>query len=322
MPVLNESKYNPHQFLFNGHLQTLIPALFRKNIPLSFERERINTEDGDFLDLDWLRQGSSDLVIISHGLEGNSQRPYMSGMADNFFKTGYDVLNWNFRGCSGTENLKRSFYHSGATWDLEQVILHAQKNYQSIYLIGFSLGGNLTLKYLGEKEWPGHEKIKKAVSISVPLDLDGSCRQIDHISNKIYAFNFLYSLKQKIRQKALKFPEILFGKSLRRINSLRKFDDVFTAPLHGFSQAADYYRQCSALQFLPGICKPTLVLNARNDPFLSASCYPKNREVNPEHLCLQYPKQGGHVGFSPRSKNERYWSEVRALEFIQSENYL
>lgn len=322
MPVLKESKYNPQQFLFNGHLQTLIPALFRKKITLAFERERINTVDGDFLDLDWLRQGSPDLVIISHGLEGNSQRPYMTGMAENFLKTGYDVMNWNFRGCSGTVNRNPVFYHSGATQDLEQVVLHAQKNYQSIYLVGFSLGGNLSLKYLGEKDWPGHKKIKKAVTISVPLDLDGSCRQIDQINNKLYAFNFLYSLKRKIRQKALRFPEIVLKQSLHRITSLRKFDDVFTAPLHGFRNASDYYQQCSALQFLSGIRRPTLVLNARNDPFLSASCYPKNGDINSEYLCLQYPLQGGHVGFSPRSKNERYWSEIRALEFIRSEHYL
>lgn len=140
MSVQKESKYNPHQFLFNGHLQTLIPALFRKKIPLSFQRERIDTEEGDFLDLDWLRQGSPKLVIISHGLEGNSRRPYMSGMAENFFNAGYDVLNWNFRGCSGTMNRKPVFYHSGATGDLEQVVLHADANYRSIYLIGFSLG--------------------------------------------------------------------------------------------------------------------------------------------------------------------------------------
>ncbi len=322
MLVQKESKYNPHQFSINGHLQTLIPALFRKKIPLPFERERISTKDGDFLDLDWLRQGSSDVVIISHGLEGNSQRPYMSGMAENFFNKGYDVLNWNFRGCSGSVNRKLVFYHSGASHDLEQVVLHAEKNYRFLYLIGFSLGGNLTLKYLGEKEWPGHQKIKKAVAISVPLDLDGSSQQIDKINNKLYAYHFLYSLKRKIRQKAVQFPEIVRGKSLHRIRTLRNFDDAFTAPLHGFKDAADYYRQCSALQFLPATRKPTLVLNARNDPFLSASCYPKDWEANPAYICLHYPRQGGHVGFSPRAKNERYWSEVRALEFIQRESYL
>lgn len=137
----------------------------------------------------------------------------------------------------------------------------------------------------------------------------------------MYAFHFLYSLKQKIRRKASQFPEIVFGKSLHQITTLRKFDDVFTAPLHGFRDAAEYYKECSALQFLPGIRKPTLVLNAQNDPFLNASCYPKSQEI-PAHIYLQYPRQGGHVGFSPRAKNERYWSEVRALEFIQCENYL
>lgn len=320
MPVSKEFPYHPRRFLFNGHLQTLFPALFRKNIPLPFERERINTTDGDFLDLDWLRQGSQELVIISHGLEGNSRRPYMSGMAEVFFSNGYDVLNWNFRGCSGSMNQKLVFYHSGATEDLERVVVHAQHSYRSLFLIGFSLGGNLTLKYLGENRWPGHQKIKKAVAISVPLDLAGSCDRIDQPVNKMYALHFLRSLKQKIRQKQLRFPEIAHGINLRQIRTLRAFDEAFTAPLHGFEDAADYYKKCSSLQFLSGICHPTLVLNARNDPFLSATCYPKSEKETADGLRMEFPLKGGHVGFGPRTVNERYWSEIRALEFIQSGN--
>lgn len=322
MSVPKESPYNPNRFLFNGHLQTIFPALFRKNIPLAFERERITTTDGDFLDLDWLRQGSPELIIISHGLEGNSRRPYVSGMADAFFSMGYDVLNWNFRGCSGDMNRKPYFYHSGATSDLEQVVVHAQPGYRSISLIGFSLGGNLTLKYLGEAHWPGHQKIKKAVALSVPLDLAGSSDRIDQPANKLYAFRFLRSLKQKIRQKALHFPEIASEIRLDKIQTLRAFDDAFTAPLHGFEHAADYYKKCSSLQFLSGIRHPALVLNARNDPFLSAKCYPDKGTETRGQVRMEFPSHGGHVGFSPRTIRERYWSEIKALEFIQSENYL
>ena len=320
MPVVKTSKYLRNQLLFNGHLQTIYPAIFRKKVVLPFERERISTFDGDFLDLDWLRNGKDTLVILSHGLEGNSQRPYMTGMAKMFFESGYDVLNWNFRGCSESMNALPIFYHSGATYDLDLVISHAAKNYSNIHLIGFSLGANLTLKYLGETSWKSKIHIKKAVAISVPLDLGGSCDKIDEFGNKLYAYNFLYSLKQKIRKKALHFPEKLSIDKLSNIHSLRDFDNEFTAPLHGFKDATDYYQQCSSLYFLPQIKHPTLVLNAKNDPFLSRNCFPTNAGKYKATLYLEYPKHGGHVGFSPRTVKERFWSETRALEFIQNEN--
>ncbi|NHE55609.1 YheT family hydrolase [Cyclobacterium plantarum] len=322
MPVLKNSNYNPHQLLYNGHMQTIIPALFREKHLLRFERERINTTDGDFLDLDWLKQESTNLIIISHGLEGNSQRPYMTGMAGIFFDSGYDVLNWNYRGCSGSPNHKPFFYHSGATYDLEEVVCHASGKYKSIYLVGFSLGGNLTLKYLAETNWPCQKNIKKAVAISVPLDLSASCDKIDHFRNKVYAYNFLLSLKKKVRKKALAFPEIISDFPLRSIYTLRAFDDAFTAPLHGFKNAADYYEKNASLYFLEAIKIPCLILNAMNDPFLGKTCYPREIGERSEKIYMEFPNQGGHVGFSPRSKAERYWSESRALEFIQNENYL
>lgn len=160
MPLITNTSYTGPSVLFNGHLQTIFPALFRKHLSLPFDRERITTPDGDFLDLDWLRQDSKKLVIICHGLEGDSRRPYMRGMAKHFFQNKYDVLTWNFRGCSGELNIRPFFYHSGATYDLETVVNHAAEKYAQVYLIGFSLGGNLTLKYLGEP-LPKSSKIKK-----------------------------------------------------------------------------------------------------------------------------------------------------------------
>tara|TARA_R110002111_G_scaffold103_7_gene1780 strand:+ start:23 stop:991 length:969 start_codon:yes stop_codon:yes gene_type:complete len=319
MPAVKISNYYRNQLLFNGHLQTIYPAIFRKKVDLPFERERIKTPDGDFLDLDWLKGGSNSLVIISHGLEGNSQRPYMTGMAKVFFDAGYDVLNWNFRGCSESMNTKPIFYHSGASYDLDHVVSHASTRYSDIHLVGFSLGANITLKYLGETFWESKKNIKKAIAISVPLDLVGSCDKIDQLKNKLYAFNFLHSLKQKIKKKAKVFPEKFSTKQLSKINTIRAFDNEFTAPLHGFGDADDYYSKCSSLHYLPKISHPTLVLNARNDPFLSNSCFPIVKEEYSENLFFEYPKHGGHVGFSPRSGQERFWSETRALEFIQSQ---
>lgn len=315
MPIIKSSDFQFPRLLFNGHLQTIVPSLVRSPHPLPFERERIATFDGDFLDLDWLKSGSTKLVLISHGLEGNSRRPYMTGMAKQFFQNGFDVLNWNFRGCSGEMNHRPIFYHSGATYDLDQVINHAEEDYEEIYLIGFSLGGNLTLKYLGEKR-NRLPKIKKGVAISVPLHLESSCVKISTGENIIYAKRFLQTLKEKVVQKAKKFPDEIPLGILRKIKTLQDFDDHYTGPLHGFRDAHDYYEQNSALYFIENIEIPALILNAQNDPFLSEKCFPVHLGRNLDTVWMEFPRHGGHVGFAPRKSTEAYWSEKRAFEFI------
>lgn len=318
MPIIKSTEYEYPKWLFNGHLQTIVPGLFRNTHPLPFERERVDTPDGDYLDLDWLRGGSSDLVIISHGLEGNSRRPYMAGMARHFFTNGFDVLTWNFRGCSGELNRKPIFYHSGATYDLDFVVQHAGKEYTNIFLVGFSLGGNLTLKYLGEKR-ERSPKISKAVAISVPLHLESSCVKISTGENIVYANRFLKTLKEKVVQKAKVFPNEIPTGILRKIKTLQDFDDHYTGPLHGFKDAHDYYEQNSSLYFLENIEIPVLILNAQNDPFLSERCFPVSLGRQLDRVWMDFPRYGGHVGFSPRKKEDIYWSEKRAFEFITGE---
>lgn len=315
MPLTKNTDYDYPKWLFNGHLQTIVPSLFRATPPLPFERERISTPDEDFLDLDWLRNGSESLVIISHGLEGNSQRPYMKGMARQFFTNGFDVLNWNFRGCSEELNNRPIFYHSGVTYDLDTVVKYASQNYDSVYLVGFSLGGNLTLKYLGEDR-DRSQKIQKGVAISVPLHLESSSVKISTGENIIYAKRFLKTLREKVLKKALKFPKEIPTGILRKIKTLQDFDDHYTGPLHGFDDAHDYYEQNSSLYFLENIEVPALILNAQNDPFLSERCFPVNLARKLDHVWMEFPKYGGHVGFSPRKKEDIYWSEKRAFEFI------
>lgn len=315
MPLAKNTDYDSPKWLFNGHLQTIVPSLFRKTPALPFERERISTPDEDFLDLDWLRNGANSLVIISHGLEGNSQRPYMTGMARQFHSNGFDVLNWNFRGCSEELNKQPIFYHSGATYDLDTVIQHASQNYDKIYLIGFSLGGNLTLKYLGENR-DRSRKIQKGVAISVPLHLESSSVKISTGENIIYAKRFLKTLREKVLKKAHKFPDEIPTGILRKIKTLQDFDDHYTGPLHGFDDAHDYYEQNSSLYFLENIEVPALILNAQNDPFLSERCFPVNLARKLDNVWMDFPKYGGHVGFSPRKKEDIYWSEKRAFEFI------
>jgi uncharacterized protein len=308
--------YKRPSLLFSGHLETIYPALFR-TIELPYKRERIPTPDGDFLDLDWIKNNSKKLVIISHGLEGNSSRAYMKGMAKAFSEKGFDVIAWNFRGCSAEMNKLLRFYHSGATDDLDSVVRHAQRNgYTEIYLIGFSLGGNLTLKYLGERN--SSTEITKAVVFSTPLDLHTSCLKISKPGNVIYSARFLKSLKNKIIQKSKLIPGLDL-KGIERIDTLISFDDRYTAPLHGFDSALDYYNKCSSIHFIESITLPTLIVNAQNDPFLSELCYPISEVKNHPWVKFENPQFGGHVGFAQFNKNGLYWSEERALSFLTSD---
>jgi len=306
--------YDRPLFLFSAHLETIYPALLRRVDGVSYERERIQTPDDDFLDVDWLRQRAEKVVIISHGLEGNTSRAYVKGMAHAFFQQNIDVLTWNFRGCSGEVNRQLRFYHSGATDDLDCIVHHAvQKGYKEIFLIGFSLGGNMTLKYLGEKG--AHSEISKAAVFSVPMDLHSSCLKISKRSNWIYSNRFLNSLRTKVITKSLTRPE-LDVKDIHKIKTLIDFDDRYTAPLHGFANAVDYYQRCSSIHFVESIKTPTLIVNAQNDPFLSESCYPKEQLKAHPFVRFEEPGFGGHVGFAQFSKNGLYWSEERALSFM------
>ena len=315
MPLLPSPKFKRPNFLFNGHLETIFPTLFRKVTLLPTYREKVETPDGDFLELDWHRTGSRRLVVISHGLEGSSTRSYVLGMAKAMLEQGMDVLAWNYRGCGNELNRKAIFYHSGATYDLDTIINHAAPEFEEIYLIGFSLGGNLTLKYLGEKR-DRNPKIKKAIAISVPLDIGNSCDQISKTLFGLYTRRFLKSLRKKIEKKSLHFPTEFSVDKFSSIQTLRDFDNTFTGPLHGFCDAEEYYQVNSALQFLPYITLPTLVINAKNDPFLSSTCYPETIAKKIKHVYFEYPKYGGHVGFKIEGRRKTYYSELRAVEFI------
>lgn len=320
MPIVKKSTYKPPFLLQNAHLQTIYPSLSRKFDVNFYYRERVSTPDDDFLDLDWSKIGSKKLAIISHGLEGSSFRSYVVGMVKALNKNGWDALAWNFRGCSGEINKQIRFYHSGAIEDLECVINYAinTQQYEIISLIGFSMGGNLSLVYLGKKYTMLPTTIQKAVVFSAPSDLKSSSEKIAKPSNKIYMSRFLRMLHKKVKMKMLLFPGQINDDGYNQIKNFKDFDDHYTAPIHGFKNAEDYWQKCSSKQFVPKIPIPTLIINALDDPFLSPQCFPFDEASQNKHVFLETPKSGGHVGFIACNHEKMYWSEKRAVDFLNN----
>lgn len=320
MPVCPPPPYQPPFPFTNGHLQTLFPTLLRKLPPTSPQRQRIDTPDGDFLDIDWHLSGKAHgerVVIVSHGLEGNSRKKYPLGMARHLNSLGWDVVCLNFRGCSGEPNRLPRFYHSGVTDDLHTVLCHALATggYRKAALIGFSMGGNQTLKYLGEDPAKVPAEVAAAVAFSVPCDLASSSRRLERFDNRLYMQYFMKGLREKVKIKAEMFPELLNTEGLAGMRTFIPFDDKYTAPIHGFRDAMDYYTRCASLQFLDAIKVPTLLVQAADDPFLPESCYPLVVAESSAYLHLEIPRYGGHVGFM--QPGEVYWSEERAAQFLE-----
>lgn len=317
MPLIT-STYDPPLFLKNGHLATIYAGIVRKVNGIMQERERIDLPDGDFLDLDWsyAPRATKKAVVLLHGLEGNAQRPYITGSAKRFNTSGFDACAVNHRSCSGETNRLFRSYHSGATEDLEAVLLHLinTKKYSEIYIKGFSLGGNLALKYLGEgRDIP--QEIKVVIAVSVPCSLHSSLVELLKPKNMLYAKRFKKHLIAKLRAKQQLFPHLISDTDIKNVKTLKDFDDIYTSRAHGFTDALDYYTQCSSLQFLHNIKIPALIINAKNDSFLGAECYPYHEAKNSEQLYLEVPSYGGHVGFY--DTRHTTYTEKRALKFLE-----
>ncbi|MFS4454574.1 YheT family hydrolase [Maribacter sp. 2304DJ31-5] len=316
MPLLT-SNYDPPYFFKQPHFSTIYSGTIRKVKGVYQKRERINLPDGDFLNLDWSfsSRKASKATVLLHGLEGNAQRSYMLGSAKILARSGHDVCAVNFRGCSGEPNLKYHSYHSGATKDLRSVLHHIvhTKEYNEIYLKGFSLGGNLLLKYLGEGN-PVPQQLKGAMAISVPCQLADSLTQLLSFKNILYAIRFKKNLLEKLRAKQKVFPDLISNADIARVKTLKDFDDIYTSKAHGYADAMDYYAQCSSLQFLASITVPTLIVNAQNDSFLGEACYPVEEARRSKSVFLEIPEYGGHVGFY--GPNGFTYTEQRAVEFF------
>lgn len=321
MPLIEQSSYpGPPFWQFNGHLQTLAPGIFRNVAGVDYQRERIHTPDGDFLDLDWIRRDKSRLVILTHGLEGDSGRQYIRGAAKLFSNNGWDVLAWNCRSCSGEMNRAFRMYHHGDIEDIGTVVRHALagRKYETAALVGYSMGANISMKYLGVMGETLPQEIKSAAVFSAPCDLESGASVLDRWQNAFYRKRFMRALIKKIRVKNEQFPGRLDLAKLAEIQRWRDFDEYFSAPICGYRDAADFYKNASAKHFIGGIRVPTLLVNAQNDPILTPACMPVEVARTHDFFHLEMPENGGHCGFQSKTDREFAWSEQRALEFVSS----
>ena len=318
MPILANTSYpGPPFYEWNGHMQTILPALLRLPKQTSYERERLELNDGDFVDLDWLEAKSRSLVILSHGLEGNSQRYYMQSMAKFFHRAGWDVLAWNCRSCSGEMNRKLRLYYHGEIDDFSQVIKHAlhKKDYEQIVLIGFSMGGSILMKYLGVYGKEAPPSILCGIAFSSPCDLEGGVIELEKPQNAFFKKRFFNSISAKIRIKAELFPDKVSTKYLDQVQYWKDFDRFYSAPINGFSSPEAFYYDASAKNFMSGTKTPVLLVNAANDPILSPNCYPFELCKKHNYINLEVPPNGGHVGFNWR-RFPYTWMEHRAMDFL------
>ena len=310
MPIVASSFQSPW-WLAGPHRQTIWNTVIgrKPNVPL--RRERFELSDGDFVDLDWLEGGQGPIVIVLHGLDGSSDSPYARGVLKSVQDLGWRGLILNFRGCSGEPNRLMRAYHSGDTGDIAEVAT-ALRNHEPdtpLLGVGYSLGGNVLLKWLGET---GNENpLSGAVAVSVPFNLDTCADCLTQGLSRVYERRFVRGLKT---QYGLKAPP----DSLPSIRTIREWDEHVTAPIHGFEGATDYYTRCSSGPFLALITVPTLVLHAADDPFMNESVIPQEADLSPQ-VTLEISATGGHVGFVTGSPwRPVYWLEERIPAYLQT----
>ena len=326
--MIKHSTFKPAWWLGNSHLQTLYPALFRHSASLLHrQRERLQLIDGDFLDLDLYGDSQQPLVLLLHGLAGNSHSGYILGLQAYLYRQNLASVVMNYRGCSGEANRLARAYHAGDSEDLHQVYQHLLKQFpgRKIAVVGFSLGGNILLKWLGEgREIQG---LSAAIAISVPLQLDVCASRLDSGFSKLYREYLLNDLKRFMHDKysglirqglVMEAEKIADLGDLRKIHSFWEYDDKVVAKLHGFKGVEDYYRQASARQYLAAIEHPTLVLQAVDDPFMTSAILPRADELS---SCIEFEcsENGGHVGFISGAIPgfAEYWLEQRITRFLK-----
>ncbi len=309
--------YRAPWWLPGRHLQTIYPALALRGRPPAYRRERWDTPDGDFIELDWVDAPSGrPLVVLFHGLEGNSRSPYAAALMRAAATQGWAGVVPHFRGCGGSPNRLPRAYHSGDAAEIDWILTRLHALGRPIAVAGVSLGGNALLKWLGMHGERCTGLVHAAAAISAPLDLTAAGAALRSGFNRLYTREFLRTLVPKTLRKTQDFPGRFDTRRIAGARDFDTFDDAYTAPAHGFEGVADYWRRASSKPDLPGIRVPTLVLNARNDPFLPARHLPHGGEVS-KHVTLEQPPHGGHVGFvSGPFPGHLQWLPGRLLEFF------
>jgi predicted alpha/beta-fold hydrolase len=295
-----KSAYRAPAWLPGGHLQTIYSSLFIRVAPVDYRRERLELADGDFLDFDWADGPPvAPVVVLFHGLEGSADSHYARDLMHAARRQGWTGVVAHFRGCSGEDNRLPRAYFAGDSADIERMLRHVKSRHADapVYAVGVSLGGNALLKWLGEAGAAAQTLVERAAAVSAPLDLTAAGNTLDRgFNRRVYTARFLATLKKKALKKARQFPGTLDAEAIAAATTFREFDTLVTARLHGFRDADDYWLRVSSKPLLKSIRVPTLVINARNDPFLPDRALPTSVEVSPA-VTLEQPASGGHVAF-------------------------
>lgn len=314
--------FQPSRWAAGPHAQTVVARMLRSAEGPEFSRERMTTPDGDFLDVDWGPEPVPDapIVLILHGLEGSSRRRYVKNIARELLRRGVRPVALNFRGCSGEPNRSLRFYHSGETEDPGWVLAEIRDRYPTrpLGVLGFSLGGNVLLKLMGERDDGGTGVLNAAVAISVPYDLAAGSSLIERSRmGRMYSAYFLRSLRRKVALKSDRLAEVLDVDRAMRARTIWEFDEAVTAPLNDFQDAADYYARSSSTAYLGGIRTPTLLIHAMDDPFLPPDAIPVARAEENPNLRLSLQPAGGHVGFLGGSVwDPVFWADELGAGFL------
>ncbi len=312
--------YRAPWWLPGGHAQTIVPVL-RPPPRVRLARERWDTPDGDFVDVDWAGDAAAPrLLVLFHGLEGGSGSHYARSIAAFATASGWRIAVPHFRGCSGEPNRLPRAYHSGDSDEIDWILARFARDGRPLYAAGVSLGGNALLKWLGERGESAARVVRGAAAVCAPVDLVAAGRALDRGANRLlYARHFLVSLKAKALAKLERFPGLFDAGRVRAARTLQDFDDLVTAPLHGFHDALDYWTRASSAPWLARVLAPTLLLNAKNDPFLPAPALAAATHAAASSVLLEFHEQGGHVGFLGAPFPGRHgWLAHRLLAFFDS----
>ncbi|MCI0491041.1 MAG: alpha/beta fold hydrolase [Blastocatellia bacterium] len=322
---LSQTPFIPHPALKNPHAQTIVSSLIRRRSRLLAQNTAPRYFDPSpgvrvLAHCSWQNERTeSPTLLMLHGLEGSADSPYMIGIAEKAVAAGFNAIRLNMRNCGGTEHLTPMLYHAGLTEDLRRIIdeLTGNDRLREIYLAGVSLGGNVALKLAGEYGRESPRSLCGVVAISPSLDLASCADAVELRSNSIYHLRFVLSLRSRLRRKARLFPDRYDQSRLKGIWTIRKFDDIYTAPHAGFRDSADYYNRASALPLINRISVPTLILHAKDDPLIPFTPFERREISENPNITLLATERGGHAGFISASADERFWAEAKAIEFIK-----